>query len=436
MRFLIRSCFRPLIGRAVATSRVRVKRSVGDRFRLIALFLGVLTVLVTSVAGAQGWSLDSCLSVAEARNPDLKAAEHDIVAARARIHQARAFEPPLFSIEAGKLGTAVSRDEREQSWRLTQALPLPAQRGRGGAVASLDAELVGLDRESARLRIRGDVTRTYRRLQADILTLHVLRSLEGTARSIEEMTDVRLGTGAARYLDVLRARVELARLGNDLVDVHRSLGEHRRALNVLMARDGEAPLEPTDSLAFVPLADSLSTVLAHALRTRPRLRAAQLQIQREQLGRSLAQGNLLPTPEIGIGLDRVPGSSRLGVGTSLSLSMPFVPWTDRRARIAESGARVGSAQSRHEAAERSLESSVRSAYDAARATEEQVAVFERVLLRDAADAVRSATRGYQYGQIDGTDLFESLRTVRTVQLEYIRALLNYELALVELQTAE
>ena len=59
-----------------------------------------------------------------------------------------------------------------------------------------------------------------------------------------------------------------------------------------------------------------------------------------------------------------------------------------------------------------------------------------MLLDDATDAVRSATRGYQYGQVDGTGLFESLRTLRTVQLERIRALLDYELALVDLQTAE
>src|SRR6185503_9627167 len=123
-----------------------------------------------------------------------------------------------------------------------------------------------------------EVVRSYRRLQGDVLTLRVLESLHGTTRGIEELTNVRLGTGSARYLDVLRARVERARLENDVVEARRSLGEHRRTLNLLMAREPDSALELADSLSFVPLQDSLPAILADARRTRPRARAAQLQV--------------------------------------------------------------------------------------------------------------------------------------------------------------
>lgn len=402
----------------------------------ITFILSLAMCAVRPATAAEGWSLDSCLARAIQGNPELRAADRDLEAARARIRQARALEPPLFSFEAGKLGTSVSADEREQSWRLSQALPLPNQRSKSVTVASLDAEVVALDREATRLRLRGDVIRSYRRFQGDILTLRVLESLQGTTRGIEELTNVRLGTGAARYLDVLRARVERGRLENDLVEARRSLAEHRRTLNLLMARDPDAALEPADSLSFTPLQESLPAILDEARRTRPRVRATLLRSRREEAALSLARSNFLPTPELGVGLDRVPGISAPGFGGSLALTLPFAPWTDRRARVAEGRALAGGAQARHEAAARSLEAAIRTAYEGARAAEAQASLFERMLLRDATDAVQSATRGYQYGQASGTDLFESLRTLRTVQLERIRALLNYELALVDLQTTE
>ena len=62
--------------------------------------------------------------------------------------------------------------------------------------------------------------------------------------------------------------------------------------------------------------------------------------------------------------------------------------------------------------------------------------FDRVLLADAADAIRTATQNFQAGQIDGLELLETLRTLRSIELEHLRALLDYELALTDLAVAE
>ena len=62
--------------------------------------------------------------------------------------------------------------------------------------------------------------------------------------------------------------------------------------------------------------------------------------------------------------------------------------------------------------------------------------FDRYLIADAGDAIRTAIQNYQAGQIDGLELFETLRTFRAIQLEHVRALLNYELALTDLAVAE
>lgn len=393
-------------------------------------------VLLPSRARSEALTLDTCVVRALNHNLELRAANQDVKAARARIGQAGAFEAPSLGYDVGKLGTPVSRDEHETSVRLSQELGAPGARGRAKSVARTELAIAEATRASLALKLRGDVTRAYRRLQADALSLHRLESLRRTALDFEQMVSARLRTGGARYLDVLRARSERARIENDAVEGIRALREDRRTLNALMARSPEAPLDPADSLAYVPLADSLQSLLTTAMANRPRLRAAQLEVERGESQVGLSRIGRMPSASVSAGLDRVPGSDSPGIGGEISITLPFVPWTDRRSRIVEAQASSSSARDRLEAARRDLDLAVRNAYEAARSAELQVQQFDRVLLADAADAIRTATQNYQAGQIDGLELFETLRTFRSIELEYIRALLNYELALTDLSVAE
>ncbi len=415
---------------------------LGGALAFIPAFISTALISVATatwpvaVAGADVLSLDSCLTIAARRSPQITGADREVEAARARRRQALAFDPPTLSYDFGKLGTLVSREEREASLRLSQGFPLPVQRSRAGRVARLELALVEASRESRLLRLRAEVTRAYRRLQADRATLRVLSGLRSTVADLEEATKVRLQAGGARYLDVLRARSERARLENDLIESERALRNDTQTLNALMARGADEPLEPADSLVFAALEDTLAAILARARETRPSLRAARLSVEREQAATSLARSARLPTPEVSLGLDRVPGASGPGIGGSVALTLPFAPWTDRSARIQESEALRGAAQAALDASERGLDLALRNAYQDARALSAQVESFERQLLPDVSDAIQSATRGFQLGQVDGFELFETIRTYRSVQLEHIRALLNYHLALTDLGTAE
>ena len=212
--------------------------------------------------------------------------------------------------------------------------------------------------------------------------------------------------------------------------------EHQELLRALAAVPGVDPIEPGDSLTFVPLADSLSVLLTEAARDRPGIRAARLEVLRERAGVAAAKAARFPSAELSAGLDWVTGIDGPGWGGAVSVGIPFAPWTDRRGRIAESEANRGASEARLLAVERALEATVRNAYVSVRSTQRQLASFEETLIQDAEDAIQAAIQNYRAGQIDGLELFETLRTYRTIQLEHVRALLNYELARLDLYTAE
>ena len=403
--------------------------------RAVHLVMCAALTLLAGPVRAEDWSLDACVARTLASHPDLRAADHEIAATRSRGRQAAAFAAPSLSYETGKRGTPVSRDEHELSVRMSQELGAIGARAAAGAVARADGALAGASRESVVLRLRGQTTRAYRQLQADALSVRTLESLRRTAADLEQMVGARLRTGGARYLDVLRARSERARIENDLIESRRALHEDRRTLNSLMARGPDEPLTAADSLVFVPLTDSLDAVLRTASE-RPRLRAAKLEIQRGIAGISLARAGRRPALSLSAGFDRVPGTDRPGLGGSVELSLPFAPWAAAHAAMGEARATHGGAEARLESAQRDVELALRNAYASARAAEAQVQQFDRVLLADASDAIRTATQNYQAGQIDGLELLETLRTLRSIELEHIRALLNYELALTDLAVAE
>ena len=402
----------------------------------VAFVAVLLSALATAPAAASPVSLDSLLTLTMARNPEIRIADRDIAVARARLRQARALEVPSVSYEVGKLGLGEDPGEGESALRLNQTLPFPSQRNRSIRMAEAEVSIAEALRESAALRVRREATRSYRLLQADLLSIRALETLRSVAVDLEDLVRVRIGTGGSRYLDLLRLRAERVRLENDIIESERALREHRQSLLTLMATSGGDVIEPADSLAFVPIADSLQGYLDQAIRTRPALRVARFVVQREQANAATAKAGFFPSPELSVGMDWVAGVEGTGWGGEVSIPLPFMPWTDRRGRVAEAEAATGGAEAKLVAAERSLESAVRNAFATVRSAERQLASFEGTLLADAEDAMRAATENYRTGQIDGLELFETLRSYRTIQIEHVRALLNYELARTDLFTAE
>ena len=395
-----------------------------------------LLCLLAPLARADSMSLDSVLVIVRARNPELQAAVRDVEAARARVRQAGALESPSLAYEVGKLGTPVSSEEREASLRLTQSAPLFGQRGKAIDVARFEAEIVEAEQASTLLRVEASTRRAYRQLQGDDLMLRTLEALSTASADLEEHSKIRMRAGTSRLLDVLRARAERARIENDRLEALRARREHEQALRTLMARPSQEAFVPADSLIAISIGDSLPTILTTAVPTRPRLLAARIAVERERAALGLARANRLPGAELSVGMDRVPGSDSPGWGGGVSISLPFAPWTDRRGRTSEVEAQLAAAESRLQSTTQEVESTIRNAYASAEAARQQLQTFERVLLADAEDAIRSALQNYRSGQIDGLEMIETLRTYRTIQVEHIRALLGYELARTDLLTAE
>jgi outer membrane protein TolC len=87
------------------------------------------------------------------------------------------------------------------------------------------------------------------------------------------------------------------------------------------------------------------------------------------------------------------------------------------------------------ATERRLRAAVETAYAAAKAAGEQVLVFERDLIGELEDELAIQLEYFRYGKIEAFSLIDLHRTFVQAEVEHLRALFLYNVALADLEVA-
>jgi len=121
-------------------------------------------------------------------------------------------------------------------------------------------------------------------------------------------------------------------------------------------------------------------------------------------------------------------------GLSLGLTLPFLRPAGARGLALEAGAGMEGARLAVVACERRLRSALESALASAKAAEEQVRIFERDLLRELEDELRIQLEYFRYGKTEAYALLDLHRTFVLAEIEHLRAVLLYNLALATLRS--
>lgn len=79
--------------------------------------------------------------------------------------------------------------------------------------------------------------------------------------------------------------------------------------------------------------------------------------------------------------------------------------------------------------------SLHAAFANVKASEGQLALFEKSVLSEVDNLLETGIAQYRYGKIDSLNLFDLYRLYRSTRLEYLGALERHETALIELEVA-
>lgn len=402
------------------------------KYIILILFASAISFLGAS--GEEGLTLEQAVKIALQRNPEILLAQKDMVTATAKRLQMEAISDPdiVFRDEGLSLKKNASEGEgKEYSFGIEQGLEFPGKRALRGEIGRFGEDLAALALDKARLLLSARVKKAYYKA---VLSRRTLESLENASSLLDQFIEnilVKYRTGGASYSDVLRAKVEKARIRNQIIAEQKEGATARAELNLLLGRKGDEFMLLTTDLAYLPLDKDLPTLKDEARTTSPTLKIVTSKRRQSETGLKLAFKSRLPDFLLGL---YFPSLRTGSWGFSVGLTVPL--WrTRQKGEIMEADAANGIALISAEKEERRIMARLETAYSSVRAAEEQLKIFEQQLLKDIEDDVKLGISNYQYGKIEFFSLLDLYRTFAAVRLEHLKSLYLYLISLADLEVA-
>ena len=402
--------------------------------KYIILILFASTISFLGASGEEGLTLEQAVTIALQRNPEILLAQKAMVTATGKRLQMEAISDPdiVFRDEGLSLKKNASKGEgKEYSFGIEQGLEFPGKRALRGEIGRFGEDLAALALDKARLLLSARVKKAYYKA---VLSRRTLESLENASSLLDQFIEnilVKYRTGGASYSDVLRAKVEKARIRNQIIAEQKEGATARAELNLLLGRKGDEFMLLTTDLAYLPLDKDLPTLKDEARTTSPTLKIVTSKRRQSETGLKLAFKSRLPDFLLGL---YFPSLRTDAWGFSVGISLPL--WgTKQKGEIMEAEAVNEIALISAEKEERRIMARLETAYSSVRAAEEQLKIFEQQLLKDIEDDVKLGISNYQYGKIDFFSLLDLYRTFAAVRLEHLKSLYLYLISLADLEVA-
>jgi cobalt-zinc-cadmium efflux system outer membrane protein len=400
--------------------------------------LAALTAFaVVSALPAQesGLTLEKAVEIAQLRNPEVLAAQARVDAARGRTLQLKARPEPQLaaSLEGVPLpGLKKEGDEIEVHLGIEQTFEYPGKRSLRAEIGQQGEALAAAELERVRLLLSARVKKTYWTAAFAGKATEALERSSARLDALLEDLQAKYRTGAAAYADVLRTRAEKARLRNQILEQAKEKKAAELQLDELLGWEPGEPIVLLTALPFVPLETDPATLFERARAALPSFIASSLRVQRTAAALKLAGLDRRPDFLAGFLLPSIRPNAW---GVSFGLTMPFLRPGRTKGEVMEAGAEAAASRFAAEALDRRIRTAIENAFAAAKSAEEQVVVYERSLLRELEDELGIQLEYFRYGKVEAFSLLDLHRTYVLAQVEHLRALLLFNIALADLEVA-
>jgi outer membrane protein TolC len=367
--------------------------------------------------------LAALVEEALADNPDVRAMQESLAAARALPAQAGSLPDPMVSVGYTNEGWSPSlgaMPDASLSVMVAQDLPWPGKRSLRSRLAAMEGVQAEQQLARARLGVAASVRRAFHALGQARLLLELTREQARLWGQIEGVARARYTVGQGAQQDVLRTQVEVTRIGQ--IEAEQQAGEAIRLaeLNRLLGRARAAPIEtraaetpPEDAVAASP-ADTVERLRAIS----PELAAARSAVDAARLGVELARREWKPDFNVRGGYMNRGGLDPMWQA-GVSLNLPLARGR-RRAALAEAEARLRAAEQRVQAVELQLRFRTQERLARLAAIDRMSLLYAQGVVPQDRLSLEAAMASYQAGRTPFSAVLESLGSLYADRGAYIR----------------
>ncbi|HVU36066.1 MAG TPA: TolC family protein [Opitutaceae bacterium] len=367
-------------------------------------------------------SRDQAVQEALAHNPALAAAREQVEEAKAGITIARAWPDPSLVTEADQLSSFLkpgSASERDVGLQFT--VPFPNRTRLNGRVARATWQqtqyaLAALQQQTASLTVQAyDAVLVATRHRDD------LEQSRQMSRQFLDKTEARFRAGTSAKLDVLKARVDYSKTGNDLIANDRALANARATLDRLLGRPLTAQVTLSEGLDLPPPLPGLDALEQLAIAKRPELKSIASQQAAARDSTTLARQYWAPDLNLTLWRSYIPGapdSYKFDGG----ISLPLLFWQHEKGAVAQARHRERELQATGADTVAQVLLDVRNADAAATTAWRQASYLRDQLLPEARAVYQAAFKSYSLGGSSALELLDAKGTLLDAESQYTDAL--------------
>lgn len=410
-------------------------------------------VALAATAFAQSYSthgdpqLAAYLEGALGRHPALDESLAKYRSALERIPQVTALPEPMFEINPGPRMAETRVGPQMLMMSISQEFPWFGKLSEKGKVAAKEAEMQRQAREIVRAEIIRQVKLAYFGLAYIDRAIAITREDRDLLVHFETLAQAQYSQGIGLQQAALKLQAEITRAQNRLEDLLRQRSDAEVALNTLLDQPPETPLPPVTLSRVEAGVSDLDTLYARGRQNRPELKSAFLQIEVDEKRIDVARKDRWPDIRLEANYINVAkrsdtagvlmppeGNGKDIYNFSVGIKLP-IRRQKYNAAAAEATEDFLASRAGYRNAVNSVEASIRSTAFRLKTLQEQISLFERVLLPQASQALQSAETAYSTGSLSVLELLDSERILLEVRLSLAQFETDSMKALAEMERA-
>jgi cobalt-zinc-cadmium efflux system outer membrane protein len=247
-----------------------------------------------------------------------------------------------------------------------------------------------------------------------------------------DISGERFKAGAISKADLLKIQLQQLQFQTDVNTALLTRNQALASLRQLMGFDSvPAEYEVAGKLMYEPVASKLEDLQARAVNLRPDLQAAQRGVTSAQSQIALAKANAKQDLDVSFNYTRY-SQNNLG---AFYFNIPLAVFNKNQGEIARTQFALTQSQFQQKAAEQSVLTDVKTAYEALRRNEDTVLLYDKGYLQQTRQSLDITEFSYQHGAASLLDFLDAERSYRATEVSYRQALANYMTALEQLRLA-
>ncbi len=416
-----------------------MKSEINFRAALMALLAGAIIMTGTRAASAgEVMTLQQALRLAETHNPQVRAARYRWNAAEHQIIQNYTPADPQFAYTNFDSWRGFLKDSGYHNITVTQSLQFPGKGLLQGTTARRAADIAALTYMAAVRDIRAQAETDYYQIQLDLALNDLMAENLTNLKRVLNVTKIAYMANLATQGDLINAKFALEADRESLRQQAVTILNDKTALNILLARRPDEPLEVDRKFDLAQFEATLDQVIDKAVSSRQEILQAALTEKNQQTAVALAQLEYAPDYTVGFGFDHwlipsfAPQPNHTETWNALiSFNVPIFFWA-KNEDIKQARENLDAAGEDLESIRLQTEGTVTALYRQILRSRETALLYRNTLVPLAQQAFEVMLVAYEGGKTDFTTLISTLRQwhdARATYLQSVNALLAGKVAL-------